>query len=537
MDYFKLLDLGKEPFSNSPDPGFFFRSKQHAQCLHALEIAIRLKRGLNVVAGGIGTGKTTLCRQLIQTLGDDPSISAHLLLEPSFHSSGEMLGALVGLFSGEDVDAGMSEWKMKEKIKSFLLREGLEKNRTVVLIVDEGQTMTPQGIEILRELLNFETNEHKLLQIVIFAQEEIRSLFAQVPNFADRINVFHTLGPLDFRDTKAMIEFRLDESKAGLKRPKLFPFVSLVAVYLATGGYPRKMIHLCHRVLLAMIMQNRSRASWRIVWACAGSEISFKRKVLRRMPAAGAALAFLVFALLFIGLEDTAIQPIDTDVTAHASLSEVHSPSRQADSNASAGSSAMPRAAAVLQEGDAVSLHADMPGTTAASRQTDHPAILGRVVLLENEFISTLIKSVCGRFSPTFLPELKRANPTIQDLDRVEAGTEIAMPAIPVKTSPDVFETYFIQVRKTASLQDGIDQLRQLGREVRLVASWNSIDGLEFVLVDRQGFASREMAEEYLSAAYGSQGLVSLRRWSPETVFFTSLTPSVNQALKGVVYE
>ncbi|RQD67101.1 MAG: transposase, partial [Desulfonatronovibrio sp. MSAO_Bac4] len=94
MDYFRLLDFYTEPFSNSPDPEFFYGSASHVDCLQKLEISIRLKRGLCVVVGQVGAGKTTLCRRLIRDLKDDPEIDTHLILDPTFMGSLEMLGHL-----------------------------------------------------------------------------------------------------------------------------------------------------------------------------------------------------------------------------------------------------------------------------------------------------------------------------------------------------------------------------------------------------------------------------------------------------------
>jgi len=87
MDYFKILNLNREPFSNSPEPDFFYESSQHLGCLQKLEIAVRLRRGLSVVMGNVGTGKTTLCRELLirfaKSEDDRNEVETHLLLDPS----------------------------------------------------------------------------------------------------------------------------------------------------------------------------------------------------------------------------------------------------------------------------------------------------------------------------------------------------------------------------------------------------------------------------------------------------------------------
>src|SRR4030065_787660 len=95
MEYYNILNFKKYPFPNSPEPEFLFSSPQHTGCLQKLEMSVRLRRGLNLVIGDIGTGKTTLCRKLIQNfssaLSDSAEIETHLLLDPSFNNAVEFL--------------------------------------------------------------------------------------------------------------------------------------------------------------------------------------------------------------------------------------------------------------------------------------------------------------------------------------------------------------------------------------------------------------------------------------------------------------
>ena len=94
MDYFSILNLKQEPFSNSPDPDFFFHSREHQECLQKLELSIILRRGLNVIIGDVGTGKTTLCRQLIRRFAKRNEITTHLILDPLFVDAHELLSAV-----------------------------------------------------------------------------------------------------------------------------------------------------------------------------------------------------------------------------------------------------------------------------------------------------------------------------------------------------------------------------------------------------------------------------------------------------------
>ncbi|MGD8881181.1 MAG: AAA family ATPase [Desulfobacterales bacterium] len=268
MDYFSILNFKQEPFSNSPDPEFFFHSREHLECLQKLELSLLLRRGLNVIIGEVGTGKTTLCRQLIRRFARRDEITTHLILDPYFLDANEFLTTVGKMIMGPKMKLGSNEWQIKEQIKQYLFKRGVDQNKTTVLIIDEGQKIPVFCLEILREFLNYETNEFKLLQIIIFAQTEFENTIKKYANFADRINLYHYLKPLSFRDTRLMIKFRLEKSKDTNKKMDLFSYPALLTIYRKTGGYPRKIINLCHHCVLAMIVQNRSIVGYRLVRSC-----------------------------------------------------------------------------------------------------------------------------------------------------------------------------------------------------------------------------------------------------------------------------
>jgi len=126
MDYFKILNLNREPFSNSPEPELFFLSTEHLACLQQLELAIRLRRGLNVVMGDVGMGKTTLCRQLIlrftEPETDSNEVQTHLLLDPSFSNTREFLTTVATTFGLPGAETAESDWHLKEEIKNYQYR-------------------------------------------------------------------------------------------------------------------------------------------------------------------------------------------------------------------------------------------------------------------------------------------------------------------------------------------------------------------------------------------------------------------------------
>jgi general secretion pathway protein A len=298
MDYFSILNLRQEPFSNSPDPDFFFHSREHQECLQKLELSILLRRGLNVIIGDVGTGKTTLCRQLIRRFSRRDEITTHLILDPLFVDAHELLTAVGKMLMGPKAKLDSNDWQIKEQIKQFLFKSGVKEDKTTVLIIDEGQKIPVFCLEILREFLNYETNEFKLLQIIIFAQKEFENTIKKYANFADRINLYHYLKPLSFRDTRMMIKFRLEKSKEANKKIDLFSYPALLKIYRITEGYPRKIINLCHHCVLAMIVQNRSKVSSALVRSVIKRAFPKEPRRWKGAVATTAAAVFAVFLLL-----------------------------------------------------------------------------------------------------------------------------------------------------------------------------------------------------------------------------------------------
>jgi general secretion pathway protein A len=255
MNYYELLGLEREPFSSSPDPAFFYLSDDYRECLQRLEISIRLRRGLNIILGEVGTGKTTLSRVLYRMFErEGRDFIFHFVLDPSFPTDFQFFNSLVTLFG--ITPSGRSTFDYKEAIQNYLFQKAVEDGRIIVLLIDEGQKLSVPHLEILRNLLNFETNEYKLLQLLIFAQMEFSDRVKGVENFLDRVNMKYVFRPLNETNTRKMIEFRL--RIAGLNSGRS-PFTddAYMAIYMETLGYPRKIINLCHHALLTMLIKER----------------------------------------------------------------------------------------------------------------------------------------------------------------------------------------------------------------------------------------------------------------------------------------
>ena len=258
MSYYRVLGLEREPFSTSPDPAFFYQSQQYRSTLANLIIEFRLKRGLSVVLGDIGVGKTTLGRKLVQMLRERPGFVFHMVLDPTYTSQELFFSELTRTLAIE-LPAGFHPTLVdyRDIVERFLFRQALEEHQTIVLIVDEAHKLNALSLEALRVLLNYETNESKLLQLVFLGQMELLPILMGLPNVADRISLKCTLKPLSLADTNELIAFRLQE--AGYRaRPPLFTPDAVEDIYDYTDGYPRRIAMMCHQALRQLVM-NKGR--------------------------------------------------------------------------------------------------------------------------------------------------------------------------------------------------------------------------------------------------------------------------------------
>ena len=245
--YEQFFGLTEKPFSLTPNPRFVFQSEQYRVAEESLRYGIGQKEGFMLVTGAPGTGKTTLCRDLLEKL-DPQKFRVALLFNP-FLNGVEMLQALLSEFGLGDTTVS-SRKELLDRLNTYLLQQ-LANGRTCIAIFDEAQHLSTEFLEQIRVLSNLETESEKLIQIILVGQPELLSLIRtpQMAQLDQRVSVRCTLTHLSREETGRYLYHRLNV--AGAQGRVKFQESAVRMMHSATGGVPR-LVNLCaDRSLLA----------------------------------------------------------------------------------------------------------------------------------------------------------------------------------------------------------------------------------------------------------------------------------------------
>jgi len=501
MDYYTTLNLDQEPFSNSPDPGLFFNSKQHLEALQKLEISIRLKRGLNVITGDVGTGKTTLSRQLIQKISHDKSIKYFLILDPGFATTTDFLTCILTHFTGRNPRSN-DETTLKELIKEYLFTQGVDNEKLIVLLIDEGQKLPLFCLEVLRELLNYETNNTKLLQIIILAQKEFNEMICKLDYFNDRINFRYSLSPLGFSETKGLIKFRLEQSAAPGSDIPVFSFLSMLAVYRYTKGFPRKIINLCHHIMLAMIIENKTKPGLFFVRSCAGKVFPvYKRK--------GLSLAYTtIAALIIVGI--AGFFAYDFNILKNSAFLEKNTVAKPAVT--AVAQYAIPQNQEAIELAELINKpepvivpETEPPAVTQSIIKTreamlEYPEFYGSLRVPLDETLFKIVESFYGSFKKQYLDKVLAANLSIKNPNKINAGIIIDLPVITDAYNEWKNDHVCILFAQEKNLEKAFVTARKYNtknRDVRILPGWNREKGFLFSIVLDKPFSDLAAAGNY----------------------------------------
>jgi general secretion pathway protein A len=259
--YEAFFGLKENPFTLSPDPQYLYLSPQHREALNCLIYGIHEKKGFMVITGGIGTGKTTLCRSLLAGLDD--SVATALIFNPAL-SDIELLRTINQEF-GVRMGRGRGTKKRYLDALNAFLMQNFATGRNAVLLIDEAQNLPHGVMEQIRMLSNLETVREKLIQIILLGQPELLRLLAlpSLRQLNERITVRYDLKPIARENVRHYVEHRI--ATAGGRAEAIFDLRSYGPIFRASRGIPRRINAICDRALLVAYGKDLRTVDRRIV--------------------------------------------------------------------------------------------------------------------------------------------------------------------------------------------------------------------------------------------------------------------------------
>ena len=254
--YEEFYGLAAPPFSITPDPRYLFFSRRHREAFDHMLYGITERKGFIQITGEVGAGKSTLCRAILEELGD--AYATALIFNPVM-SGIQLLRAILHELGIDD--RGNDRLRLTQRLNEFLL-ERVQAPQDVVLFIDEAQDLSDEMLEEVRLLSNLETDDRKLLQIVLLGQPELRWRLErpELRQLRQRITVRYHLGPIDPEETEAYIRHRL--SVAGSTGRPTFTPAAVRSIHRRARGVPRLINAICDKTLLAGYVEGSDRLGW-----------------------------------------------------------------------------------------------------------------------------------------------------------------------------------------------------------------------------------------------------------------------------------
>jgi general secretion pathway protein A len=258
--YQKHFGLTERPFSIAPDPRFLYMSQQHREALAHLLYGVGEAGGFVQLTGEVGTGKTTICRCLLEQLPEHVDLA--LILNPRVTAQ-ELLASLCDELKIPYARRAASIKALTDALNTYLL-ESHARGRRTVLMVDEAQNLSADALEQVRLLTNLETTREKLLQIILVGQPELRTLLARddLRQLSQRITARYHLEPIGRDETAAYIRHRLQVCGAP---GQIFTDSAIDLVHKMSYGVPRLINVLCDRAMLGAFVEGKARVEAPIV--------------------------------------------------------------------------------------------------------------------------------------------------------------------------------------------------------------------------------------------------------------------------------
>ena len=240
----EAFGLQRDPFVDTADPAFYFETMATASNRRRLFDCLAQGRGLGVVLGPVGAGKTTLFNAVTARLVGDPRFVVGLILDPTFENEGQLLEAIIaalGFPAGPlEASGSASPRQLREHLKRCLFEATAADGRQAILLVDEAQLLPDELLETLRTLLNFQLDERKLLSIGLAGQDEIVRAILRRPNLSDRVALWLDLRPLTESEAGGLVDHRLRCAGYARERSPFGP-EAMHDLWRRSQGLPRRL--------------------------------------------------------------------------------------------------------------------------------------------------------------------------------------------------------------------------------------------------------------------------------------------------------
>ena len=537
--YIDFFGFSEKPFNLTPDPRFLYLSANHREALAAMLYGIHERRGFIAIIGEVGTGKTTLLRALFNEL--DKNTETILILNTTVDFDQLMHNILWEL---DIPTGGKTKIELIQVFNQFLIHK-LSSNTNVALIIDEAQNLPPETLEELRMLSNLETEREKLLQILLIGQPELLSKLSSpgLRQLKQRIAINCFLTPLSDEERLQYIAHRL--SVAGCKDNNLFSKNALDLVCKHSAGIPRIINILCDNALLAAYGRDCRRIDTAIV-----KEVidDFSRSSLpspgenavttaapdsrkRFLTKARAALVlFMLIALMLSGLGISAYgsrgYPLMSALFSGLSA-QWDKLERSINLNTTPGTRQTP---SVPELSAAQNVHqlavpeVEEQAPDDAGSIAEEPSLPEQIPLTKENYyytppenhlseknatvvtarkgdmISTLVTRHYGTAHDTLFDIIKRANPRIEDLDRIDIGQQIVLPApdidnFIIEIAKNIFSVHIATFSSYAYAQSYLSRIK-VPQHPLLFSPVTVAGATPWYRITMGGFATREEAQE-----------------------------------------
>jgi len=273
--YQKFFNLVEIPYSLSPDPRYLYLTSQHREAIAKCQYIIKQKGGLAVVYGDIGSGKTSITRRLFTLYKDNSKFQIAMIVNPNpgtkrALSEKAFLRNILAEFEGQlKRSHGKNMIELQE-----LVTQTFQANKILLLLIDEAQQLSKSMIEVIRSMLNFETDKEKLIQIILFGQNELATTLDTIPAVKSRVAMFGALSSLNLKDTREMIQFRWKVAGGG-NLP--FSLRSVEEIWSLSQGLPRGICKLCNESLIKAFVAKEKKVTLAMV-KLAAKELRMKKK-------------------------------------------------------------------------------------------------------------------------------------------------------------------------------------------------------------------------------------------------------------------